>query len=85
MGTLGEENGPDIAIKAMTLVIRNFPDAVLHIVGGGDYEMDRLKSLVSKLKHNKLRSIIFQCFSVVYPQAHLRIQIRYKNQYVRCS
>ena len=60
MGTLGEENGPDIAIKAMTLVIRNFPDAVLHIVGGGDYEMDRLKALVSKLKLKK--SVVFHGF-----------------------
>ena len=50
MGTFGEENGPDIAIKAMTSVIKTFPDAVLNIVGGGNTDMKRLKDPVSNLK-----------------------------------
>jgi glycosyltransferase involved in cell wall biosynthesis len=60
MGTLGEENGPDIAIKAMTSVIKTIPDAVLHIVGGGSADMKRLINLVSNLKLKK--SIVFHGF-----------------------
>mgnify|MGYP001570179624 CR=1 FL=1 len=60
MGTLGEENGPDIAIKAMTSVIKTFPDAVLNIVGGGNTDMKRLKDLVSNLKLKKF--VVFHGF-----------------------
>jgi glycosyltransferase involved in cell wall biosynthesis len=48
MGTLGIENGPDIAIKSMPAVLKKFPKATLHIVGGGHDEV-RLKQLVKKL------------------------------------
>ncbi len=53
MGTLGPENGPDIAIKALPYVLKKFPKAKLHIVGGGDADITRLKNLVDKLNINK--------------------------------
>lgn len=34
MGTLGPENGPDVAIRALARLKRIYPDAVLHIIGG---------------------------------------------------
>lgn len=37
-GTLGEENGPDIAITAFRKVVQRFPAAKLHIIGGGEEE-----------------------------------------------
>lgn len=34
MGTLGPENGPDVAIRALAIIRKKFPDATLHIIGG---------------------------------------------------
>src|SRR3972149_738183 len=34
MGTVGKENGPDVAIRTLALVRKKFPKATLHIVGG---------------------------------------------------
>ncbi len=34
MGTVGPENGPDVAIEALSLVRKNYPDAMLHMIGG---------------------------------------------------
>lgn len=60
MGTLGKENGPDLAIESMPLVLKKFPKAVLHIVGGGEGNDARLQRLVTKLKIEK--SVIFHGF-----------------------
>lgn len=49
-GTLGEENGPDLAINALSLVLKKFPSAKLHIFGGGNSDVERLQKLVEKLK-----------------------------------
>lgn len=59
MGTLGVENGPDLAIKALPLVLKKYPKTRLHIVGGGEDET-RLKKLAKKLKID--RSVIFHGF-----------------------
>ncbi len=60
MGTVGSENGPDIAIKALKIVQKKYPKAKLHIVGGIDKEIDWLKKLVKKL--NLGRSVVFYGF-----------------------
>ncbi len=49
LGTLGYENGPDIAVKAMSLVRKKIPMAVLHIIGGNEPNEDRLKDLARSL------------------------------------
>lgn len=59
MGTLGEENGPDIAIKALPTVRKKFPDATLHIIGGGSDER-RLRRLTKTLHLE--RSVVFHGF-----------------------
>lgn len=60
MGTLGEENGPDLAIEAFPSVLKKFPNATLHIVGGGDTNEERLKTLAKKL-HVEM-AVIFHGF-----------------------
>lgn len=47
MGSLGQENGPDLAIEALPLVRKKFPEATLHIIGGGS-DLGRLKKFVEK-------------------------------------
>lgn len=49
MGTLGEINGPDIAISAVPLLIKKYPKVRLHIFGGGAKDLDRLRDLASRL------------------------------------
>lgn len=58
MGTLGPENGPDLAIEALPLVLKRYPKARLHIVGGGREE--ELQMLSRKLKVN--RNVVFHGF-----------------------
>ncbi|HSX09840.1 MAG TPA: glycosyltransferase [Candidatus Saccharimonadales bacterium] len=60
MGTLGKENGVDILIQAMPLVLKKLPTAKLHIIGGGKDDLERLKALTVKLKLDK--QIIFYGF-----------------------
>lgn len=49
MGSLGYENGPDLVIESINLIIKKFPRTVLHIIGGGK-ELEGLKKLTEKLK-----------------------------------
>jgi len=53
MGSLGFENGPDIAIKALPNVIKNFPNAKLNIIGGKEADLARLKKLTKSLELEK--------------------------------
>lgn len=53
MGTLGLENGPDIAVEALSWVLKKFPNATLHIIGGGEADLKRLKELTLKLNLSK--------------------------------
>jgi glycosyltransferase involved in cell wall biosynthesis len=62
VGTIGLENGPDIAIKSMKYVVKRFPSAKLHVMGGGGkgFEQKYLESLVLK---NKLgNNVVFHGF-----------------------
>jgi glycosyltransferase involved in cell wall biosynthesis len=53
MGTVGADNGPDIAIKALALVRQKFKDSKLHIIGGSAKDRIWLEILVKKLKLEK--------------------------------
>lgn len=59
MGTLGVENGPDVAITAMLRILKRISDAKLHIVGGGTDEQ-RLKHLAQSLRVE--HAVIFHGF-----------------------
>lgn len=50
MGTLGVENGPDLAIAALPAILQKFPKTELHIIGGREDDINRLKSLARRLK-----------------------------------
>ena len=49
-GTLGPENGPDIAIAAMKIIVKKYPKSKLHIYGGGDSDLKRLNKLAERIK-----------------------------------
>ncbi len=74
MGTLGRENGPDIAIQALSLVLQKFPDTKLHIIGGTNRDFAWLKKIIQKkhlgksvyfhgfvLKNSNMSKIIRSC------------------------
>lgn len=60
MGTLGPENGPDIALSAFALVNKKFPDASLHVIGGGGKDLAALKQISARMHLGK--SVIFHGF-----------------------
>ncbi len=60
MGTVGRENGPDIAIEALAIAKKRFPDASLHIIGGIEKETVWLKNIVKK--NNLEKSVVFYGF-----------------------
>ena len=63
MGVLTQNNGPDIAIKALPLVLKKIKDTRLHIIGGTDgINNDRiwLEKIVKKM--NLSKSVIFHGF-----------------------
>ena len=60
MGILDRDQGSDLAIESLQLVIRKIPDAVLHIVGGAKDDVDRLRKLVARLELQK--RVIFYGF-----------------------
>src|SRR3989344_7400971 len=50
-GTMGPENGPDLAIQAMPKILKKFPKATLTLAGGGiKADEENLKELIKKLK-----------------------------------
>ena len=60
MGILQPDMGPDLAISAMSEVVKKIPTAKLHIIGGTRDEVDRLKILARKLSMEK--NVIFYGF-----------------------
>lgn len=50
LGTLSKEQGLDLIIEMMPLILNQYPKATLHIVGGGQENLDRLKNLATFLK-----------------------------------
>lgn len=59
-GTLTKGNGPDIAVEAMSFIIKKFTDAKLHIYGSNGADQARIKSLIQKNKLEK--HVIFHGF-----------------------
>lgn len=49
MGTLGEENGPGLAIEALGRLVARYPDMTLHVIGGPPREVRRLRRLAKRL------------------------------------
>lgn len=60
MGTLGAENGPDIALGALSLVKKEFPDTVLHILGGTGKDFAWLEKIIVNM--NLEQAVIFHGF-----------------------
>lgn len=59
VGTLGLENGPDLAIRAIARVAKKLPKITLHIIGGGEEE-EYLRNLTKRLKVEK--NVVFHGF-----------------------
>lgn len=53
MGTLGWENGPDLTIEALKIVIKKNKNIRLHIIGKGEEDLARLKKLAKNLQLSK--------------------------------
>lgn len=53
MGSLGIENGPDIVIEALPIIMKKFPSVTFHVIGGGNQNLQRLKQLTKKLHLEK--------------------------------
>ncbi len=53
MGTVGSENGPDVAIEALSILKKRYPDAALHIIGGKQNDFAWLVPLIRRLKLNE--------------------------------
>lgn len=90
MGTLGRDNGSDVAIKAMSQILKNYPKAVLHIIGGGEKDMPRLQKLVLSLRlekkvklygyildGNKMSEILRSCYVALAPYRAYEGSARY--------
>lgn len=60
MGTVGPENGPDVAIRALALLKKRYPRVSLDIIGGKEADTVWLLSLVSELKLEKF--VVFHGF-----------------------
>lgn len=58
-GTLGPENGPDLAIEAIPVILKRFPKTILHIIGGDEFE-SALKESAKKL--GLKRQVVFHGF-----------------------
>ncbi|MEK7801705.1 MAG: glycosyltransferase, partial [Pseudomonadota bacterium] len=50
MGTVGVENGPDVAIEALALVRNKYKDAMLHMIGGKPSDFAWLLPIIQKRK-----------------------------------
>lgn len=90
LGTLGYENGSDLAIESLPAIIKKYPKATLHIIGGGRDNLNRLKNLVDKLKlresvafygfvidNNEMASIIRKCYIALAPYRALKNSVRW--------
>lgn len=74
-GTIGKENGPDVAINALGSVKKEFKKIKLHIFGGGEKDLDRLTKLTKKLKLEE--NVIFHGF--------ISDQVLLSNEIKKCS
>lgn len=90
LGTLGFENGPDLAIESLALIKKKYPNVKLHIVGGGRENLNRLKNLVRKLQlkdsvvfygfvvdNDEMAGIIRKCYIAIAPYRAIEGSIRW--------
>lgn len=90
MGTLGYENGPDLAIEAIQEIKKRFSETQLYVIGGGAGNLKRLKELVKKLKledsvifygfvadNNKMAAIVRKCYVALAPYRAIENSIRW--------
>lgn len=90
LGTLGFENGPDLAIEALSKIRERYPKTELHIIGGGEYNLQRLKSLVKKLQiegsvifhgfvvdNNEMARLVSGCYIALAPYRAMKDSIRW--------
>jgi len=90
LGTLGFENGPDLAIESLLLIKKKYPNAKLHIVGGGKENLNRLRKLVEKLQlkesvvfygfvvdNDEMAGIIRKCYLAIAPYRVIKDSIRW--------
>lgn len=80
MGTLGRDNGPDVAIQALAIIRKKYPDATLHIIGGTQSSFAWLEPIIQNAKvepavlfygfipdSNVMSNIIRRCSVAVAP------------------
>lgn len=80
LGTLSEEQGPDLIVECMPKIIKKYPQSTLHIVGGGENNLKRLRALVKTLgietnttfygyvvKNIDMAKILSKCYVAVAP------------------
>ena len=60
MGTLGPENGPDVVIRALSIIRRRINEATLHIIGGTSESFEWLKPIIRDYKQTD--AVIFHGF-----------------------
>lgn len=53
MGSLGFENGPDLAMEIVPFLVKKYPKLMLYVIGGGQKDLSRLKNLADSLRINK--------------------------------
>lgn len=90
MGTLGPENGPDVAIRALALVRKKIRNATLHIIGGTQESFAWLKPIIRDYRQTdavyfhgfipdaaKMSEIMRSCAIAVAPYRSLTGSPRY--------
>lgn len=90
MGTLGFENGPDLAIEMLPEIKKLFPKTKLNIIGAGEENLERLEKLIKKLNltdtvvfhgfisdNNKKTEIIKKCYVALAPYRAINDSVRW--------
>lgn len=90
MGTLGYENGPDLAIEVLPKIKKLFSQTKLNIIGGGQESLKRLEKLVKKLNlrdsvvfhgfiadNDKKAEVIKQCYIALAPYRSIENSVRW--------
>ncbi|MDO8657989.1 MAG: glycosyltransferase [Candidatus Levybacteria bacterium] len=90
MGSLGPENGPDLAVLTLPYVVKKFPKVHLYIIGGREKDILRLKTLAMNLKVEKyvtfygmipddleMLSILRKCYLALAPYLRQKNSVRW--------
>ncbi len=80
MGILEPDMGPDLAIKSLGEIVKQYPKTKLHIVGGAEKDLKVMKNLAQKLNidsavifygfvqdNNKMAEIVRSCYIGLAP------------------